>query len=171
MADPVRYVLDAGASQVEFTFDADGLAIRGRVPVRQADVLVDFDDLRRSSVDVRLDVAQATTNVPFATEAMKGASVLAASQHPVARFVSQRVTPQGQGARLEGALTLRGVTRPVTLDGAIFRKRGSAAGDHSSLVLLFEGAVNRHDFGASGFPQLVGDRVALRVLVAIDRAP
>lgn len=171
MADPVRYLLDGSASRVEFIFAAEGLQITGQVPVERAEVMVDFDDLGQSRVDVRLSVARAQTNVPFATEAMKGNSVLAAGTYPAARFQSRKVTRVGDGARLEGMLTLRGVTRPVTLNGAIFRKRGSAADDLSSLVLLFEGAVNRQDFGASGFPALVEDRVALRVLVAIDRAP
>lgn len=169
MAEPVAYRLDGTASRIEFTFDLEGLPLSGRVPITTADVIVDFDNLAQSRVGVTMHVARATTRFGIATEAMRLPSMLNTAVYPMAQFHSRRVTRLGDGARLEGDLTLRGVTRPVTLEGAIFRRRGSLPGDLSDLVLIFEGTLDRHDFGASGYHHLVAEIVALRVLVAIVR--
>ena len=166
-AEPLPYRLDNSASRIEFTFDLEGIPMTGQVPVTRADVMIDFDDVTQSQVDVTLHVARATARVGFATDAMRGNSILAPGLFPEARFQSRRVTPIGNGARIEGDLTLRGVTRPVILDGAIFRKRGSQPDDLRDLVLIFEGALDRNEFGASGYKHLVAPQVKLRILVAI----
>ena len=169
-AAPERYRLDGSASRIEFLFDLDGSVFAGRVPVRQAEVLVDFADLAASRVTVVLDVAAVSSDVGLITAALKEVSVLDTGRHPQAVFVSRRVIPRGAGAaRLEGDLTLKGVTLPVALDGAIFRRRGSDPGDLSDLVLIFEGSLSRSAFGAGGYGALVADEVGLRVLVAIVR--
>lgn len=169
LADPVRYRLDGTASRIEFTFDLEGIPLTGQVPITTAEVLVDFENLAQSSVSVTMHVARATTNIGFATEAMRLPSMLNTGLYPQAMFRSTRITRLGDGARLAGNLMLRGVTRPVVLEGAIFRRRGSDPGDLSDLVLIFEGAVDRHAFGASGYRHLVTETVGLRVLVAIVR--
>ena len=168
-AAPERYHLDGTASRIEFTFDLEGIALDGQVPITSSDIVIDFDRLEQTEVRVGMHVARATTNIGFATEAMRLPSMLNTGVYPEASFVSRRVTRLGSGARLAGDLTLRGVTRPVVLDGAIFRRRGSEPGDLSDLVLLFEGVIDRHDFGASGYRHLVTPEVRLRILVAIVR--
>ncbi|MCS7024284.1 MAG: YceI family protein [Bryobacteraceae bacterium] len=46
--------------------------------------------------------------------------MLQANQHPQMRFVSTKVTPQGANRYLvEGALTIRGVSKPVTIDALL----------------------------------------------------
>ncbi len=169
-AEPQRYVLDATGSTIGFSFSLEGNAITGSVPVTAAHVVVDFDNLGASQVSAQFNIARADAGNVFMTEAMLSSSVLDASNHPVAAFKSRRVVAQGAGARLEGDLTLRGVTRPVVLDGQIFRKRGSDPGDLSNLVLIFTGAVSRGDFGALGFPRVVADRVDLEIIAAIRAA-
>ncbi len=166
-AEPQRYVLDATGSTIGFSFSLEGNAITGSVPVTAAHVVVDFDNLGASQVSAQFNIARADAGNVFMTEAMLSSSVLDASNHPAAAFKSRRVVAQGAGARLEGDLSLRGVTRPVVLEGQIFRKRGSDAGDLSNLVLIFTGAVSRGDFGASGFPRVVADRVDLEIIAAI----
>ena len=170
-ADPERYVLDAQGSTIGFKFLLEGNAITGQVPVTSAHLVVDFDNLPASQVSAQFDISRADAGNVFMTEAMLSGSVLDAANHPGALFRTRRVVPVGAGARLEGDLTLRGVTRPVVLDGQIFRKRGSDAGDLSNLVLIFTGRVSRSAFGATGFPRVVADHVDLEIIAAIKRAP
>ncbi len=169
-AAPKRYVLDPQGSTIAFVFSLEGRPISGQVPVAAAHVVVDFDNLGASQVSAQFDLTRADAGNVFMTEAMLSASVLDAARHPQALFRSRRVTAAGAGARLEGDLTLRGVTRPVVLEGQIFRKRGSDANDLSNLVLIFTGAVSRDAFGASGFSRVVADRVALEISAAIRLA-
>ena len=50
-------------------------------------------------------------------------------------FQSTSVVGRATAAEVTGNLTIRGVTRPVTLKAEIFRPQGSAAGDRSRLTV------------------------------------
>lgn len=172
-ARPVTYRLDPDVSTVGFRYWLNGLEQAGSMPVTRADIVVDPTRLTASTVTVELDVANARTALPFATEALTGPSVLDAANHPTIRFVSTRVTlgPGGrisEGARIAGWLTIRGVTLPVVLDAALYRPRGSPSEDLSRLSVRLSGEISRAAFGATGFPDLVDDRVGLDVQAEIE---
>ncbi|MCV6584336.1 MAG: YceI family protein [Marinibacterium sp.] len=171
-ASPARYRLDPKGSSVGFVFYLNDTAYKGTMPVSAADIVVDPQNLRASRVDVSVSVDQARTGLVFATEALKGASVLDAARHPRVRFVSRKVNlgPGGRlsdGASLDGDLTLRGVTRPLRLTADVFRTRGSAANDLSALTVHLRGALNRSAFGATGYSGIVQDRILLDITAAI----
>jgi polyisoprenoid-binding protein YceI len=67
-----------------------------------------------------------------------------------------------------GNLTIRGVTRPVTLLAEVFRPKGSAEDDRSRLTVRLTGRVNRSDFGAAGWSDMVGDEVRIVINARID---
>ncbi len=169
-ADPVRYLLEPDRSTVGFTYTFGADTDDGTMPVTAADLLIDLDTPARSSVDVTVDVRRARTGFFLATEALRGASVLDARSHPTIRFRSTRVVAEGAGARIEGEFTIRGVIRPGTLSAQFFRQQGTEAGDRDRLSIYLTGAINRSEFGATGFPDEVGDRVELRILARIRRA-
>lgn len=79
---PRRYLPDAERSAVRFHFTLDGIRTTGTIPVLGADVTLDMARLARSSVDVRLDARQARAGIFIVTEALRGASVLDAANHP-----------------------------------------------------------------------------------------
>lgn len=168
-AAPQTYLLDRDKSRVSFQFDFGDQRGRGFFPVESAAVELDLQRVQRSSVDVTLSVKHARAGDLFATSAMKGDNMLAASQYPTARFVSQKVSRRPHGAEVEGFLTLRGVTRPATVQVRIIREP-DAPKDNSRLVLEITGSVSRSDFGATGFKKLVGDQIDLKFFVWINRA-
>jgi polyisoprenoid-binding protein YceI len=170
-ADPMRYGLDTGASEVAFEVDMGRSPIRGRMPVTKADLILDFDRAAGSRVRVTLDAAGARMSFPFATQAMQGPSGLNTALHPAIRFESTRVTAEGQGARIDGRLTVRGITRPVILQARIYRPKGTAPGDRRQLSIRLTGRLSRAAFGATGFSDLVGDEVRLDILARIRLAP
>ena len=169
MAAPISYNLDAEASRVAFTYTLAGADTRGRMPVQSADIAIDFDDLTQSRVAATLDADRATAGLIFATEAMKAPSVLATAQFPTITFTSTAVRPNASGAKIDGMITIRDVTRPITLDARIFRQRGTDAGDRSRLTIQLTGRVNRSAFRAGGYPELVGDEILLDIVTRIDR--
>lgn len=172
-ADPVRYRLDRASSSVGFEADFGTNLVSGTMPVAEANILIDWDRPQSSRVDVSLDLAGARANFPFATEAMLGPRVLDAARHPRITFTSTTVRAVGtEGARavIDGTATVRGVARPVTLAAEIFRRAGTEAGDRSHLAIHLTGTVHRSEFGASGFPDMVGDDVRLHIVARIDEA-
>ncbi|SDC90175.1 YceI family protein [Ruegeria marina] len=174
-AAPVRYVLDQNRSEVGFSFDLAGTRLRGTMPVAHAEVLVDFSNLSRSSVDVTLDVAKARVSLPLARRTMLGPDILWAERFPEIRFVSARIRlgPDGRisdGAEIVGHMTIRDTTRPVTLRAALYRQPGSAPEDLDLLNIRLTGSISRRAFGASGRADIVRDRVNLDISATVRRA-
>lgn len=169
LAAPAKYALDEQASTVAFETDFGPDRITGKMPVTRADLTLDFDKVANSNVAVTLDVSNAQASFPFAAQAMKGPKVLDARSYPEITFASTSVRKAGEGATVEGNVTIRGVTRPMTLAAQIYRAQGSEAGDLSHLTVRLTGAVNRSDFGATGWNDMVGDQVRLDILARIAR--
>lgn len=171
-AAPRQYKLDPRASSVGFYFNLSGTNQRGTMPVKSANIVIDPDNLQRSAVDVSVDVARAKTNFVFARNAMLDPGVLWAKRFPTIRFVSTRIQLGAggrisDGARITGNLTIRDVTRPVTLEASLFRTRGSAANDLSRLSIRLRGEISRSAFGAVGYKELVKDPVVLDIRAVI----
>ena len=170
-AAPVEYVLEPARSTVGFETDFGQQTITGRMPVTQANLTLDFDNVRNTTIDVILDVSRASASFPFAAQALKGDNVLDAARHPTIRFVSSRVRRDGTNAEVQGNLTIRGVTRPVSLRATIFLAQGSASDDYSHLTVQMTGSVNRSEFGAVGFADMVADEVRLDIIARIAATP
>ena len=174
LAAPVPYVLARTKTLIAFTFDLSGTPQTGTMPIRSADVWVDTRRLQNSRATVVLDVARAQTRLPFAREPMLGPQVLDAARFPAIGFRSTRIH-LGRGGRISdgatvtGDLTLRGLTRQIALQAALFRPPGSARDELDRLSIHLTGALNRHVFGASGYADLVGPTVGLDIRAEIER--
>ena len=157
------------ASTVAFETDFGPDKITGRFPITRADLRLDFQNLAASTVAVTLNVAGADASFPFAAQALKGPKVLDSRQFPTITFQSSAVRPTGSEAEVSGNITIRGVTRPTTLHAALFRQQGTAPGDLTLLTVHLTGSVQRSDFGATGWNDMVGDQVRLDILAQIKR--
>ncbi|TMV82429.1 YceI family protein [Thioclava sp. BHET1] len=168
-ARPASYVFEQAGSRIGFHVDFAGSAISGEIPLSASRLLLDFQDVQQSQISVTLAPRDATASFPFAAQAMRGPRVLDAAAYPAIRFVSTKVTLEGKGAAVAGALTIRDVTRPVILHATFWRPPGTGPSDLDHLILHLSGAINRADFGASGWSPTVGDRVTLDILARIRK--
>ena len=96
--------------------------------------------------------------------------MLDAAAFPEMVFRSTAISRDGDGAKVMGDLTIRGITRPVTLSARIFRQSGTGAGDLSLLTVLLKGTLVRSDYGATGWSDMVGDEVRLLITARIAKA-
>ncbi|MEL6643835.1 MAG: YceI family protein [Pseudomonadota bacterium] len=170
VAAPQSYLLDTEQSRVRYEVDFGPDIIDGTMPVSRATVVVDFDTVANSQVDVTLSPGGATASFPFAAQALRGPKVLATDEYPDLTFVSSSVRPEGTGAIVTGDITIRDVTRPIALNAQFFRPQGTQQGDRRELWIEMTGAVSRSAFGADGWSDLVQDEVRLRILARITRA-
>ncbi len=168
-AKPVRYLLEANKSLVGFVYHFNGAPTKGTMPVASADLTIDFAALHKSRVIISLNVKKARAGFIFATQALREKSVLDVANHPQIRFSSTKVSRTATGARVVGMVTIRGETKPLTLNAVFYRQKGSAPKDLSKLSILLTGSISRAAFGAAGYPKLVGDRIDLRILARIQQ--
>lgn len=169
-ADPVGYRFVPDGSQVKYRVDFGTDEIFGTMPVEEARIVLDFEQASNSSVAVTLRADQATASFPFAAQALKGPQVLATADFPRVTFETTAFRASGNTAEVDGNITIRGVTRPMTLRGGLFREQGRPAGERSELLVRLAGSVDRSAFGADGFADMVSDEVEIEILARMARA-
>ncbi len=110
------YQIDPAHSVVEFQVRHLGLAkVRGRFD-RFSGTIEIGDDPTESRVDVTIDAASIDTRDEQRDNHLRTGDFLDVENHPTLEFRSTTVRLEDEDPRVEGLLTVRGVTRPVTLD-------------------------------------------------------
>ena len=136
---------------------------------------LDPANLSAASVDVTIPVAKVTTASAGLTDHLlrpgkDGAKPDFFGPEPDdARFVSTSVTATGNMAKIEGNLTLNGISRPVTLDAEF---TGAGANPYNKKLTVGFSATTmnkRSDFGITTAIPLVSDAVELEIHVAFEK--
>jgi polyisoprenoid-binding protein YceI len=89
--------------------------VRGRFEVAAGSIEI-AESLSDSHVDVVLDTASVSTGAVGRDNHVKSADFLDVENFPEMRFVSTDITPNGDSWAMTGDLTIKGITRPATLD-------------------------------------------------------
>lgn len=166
VAQPVHYRLDPAHTRVEFSVVHLGV-LRAEGRFTQATGTVVYDAAEQDG-RIGLDVTgeSVSTGWTLRDSFLRGESMFDVEHHPVVRFRSTHlVFAAGRLAQVEGELTLRGVTRPVTL--AVTGMDCPA--DRARCTAHVDGSLRRRDFGMDfGWP-LIGDDVALSFTIVAVR--
>jgi polyisoprenoid-binding protein YceI len=134
----------------ELTFSVRHLAIsKVRGSFQTFDVtVVTPEDPSQISVVATVDVASVTTGQAQRDGHLLSSDFFLIEEHPTMTFTSTGITVDGDDFSLVGDLTLRGVTRSVTLKGEF----GGIVTDGYGQTKAGASAttkINRHDFGVS----------------------
>ncbi|MEI6225241.1 MAG: YceI family protein [Deltaproteobacteria bacterium] len=129
---------------------------------------IDEADLSKSSVTVTIEAASVDTRDEKRDGHLKSADFFDVAKFPTITFKSTKVEAGKDGAlTVTGDLTMRGVTKPVTLEGSITAAIQDPKGNARRGVSL-AGKLNRKDFGVSYGPAaVVGDEVKLDIQAEI----
>jgi polyisoprenoid-binding protein YceI len=143
---PGRWAIDPGHAEVGFVGRHFGLTkIRGRFTGVAGEVVID-DDRSASSVVVTIDTASVSSGDAARDEHLRSADFFDVDRHPTATFRSTAVTMDGPSATLAGELTIKGVSRPVTLDVDYLGRAHDPWGNERS-VFSAAGTIDREDWG------------------------
>ncbi len=143
------YTLDPSHTRIGFVArHAMVTKVRGAFNDFEGRAVLYGDDPSRSSASVTIQVASIDTRSPQRDEHLRSNDFLAIDEFPTIDFVSSAARQAGEGFELDGDLTVRGVTRPVTIP---FTFEGSATDVYGNLRVGFEGSViiSRKDFGVT----------------------
>jgi len=170
--------IDPARSRIEFSLRHLVLSqIAGRVTRFRGTIRVDTDDLTRSSVDLVIDAASLETGDPERDQHIRSAEFLNVERYPEVRFRSRRISrAEGRRYELEGDLTIRDVTREVTIE---VRDRGPDAttSPQTRGSLTARARVDRRDFGLRWNQDLdtggvvVGDRIEVGISLEVEWPP
>ncbi len=151
------YVIDPARSQIRFHavsrfMDADGTFARFGGEIR-------LEDGRIESAAGRLviEVASIDTGIRMRDDHLRGDDFFDAERHPRATFVTSTVRVVGDRVTVSGNLTIRGVTRPVSVPVTVTRAEGA-------LRVVGDLTLNRREFGVAYQSRLnpIRDEVKVR---------
>lgn len=136
----------------------------------QGTVKVDDGDLGQSSVDVVVNTRSIQMLDEQQTELLKEGDFFDVERFPQLTFKSRRVERVGEHElRVEGDVTMRGVTRPMTLAVSVTdRQPGAAPGARYARFRGF-GTLKRSEFGMTKFVDMVGDTVEFSIATEARR--
>jgi len=170
-AEPMTYRIDRDVTQVEYVAHAFGVIHqRGRFADMRGTIVLDRE-MERGDVDFDIDARSVDSGWDLRDAFLQGEPMLDAERHPLIHFHSARLAfRDGQLARIEGALTLRGVTQDVTL--TVTRLAcGNNSGDASGLDCQAHATttIRRSAFGMDSFAPFLGDEVDLQFAIVAHR--
>ncbi len=169
VAEAFDYAIITDQSMVGFTYQFGDDEVIGQFIDYSAAISIDFERAANSIVNVTLNTDTAKAGFIFATQALRSKKVLYSAQYPDIKFVSKSVKASGPNATITGLVTVRGITKPLILNARLFRDPGTKSSERDNLRIRITGALNRHDFGASGYPNDVGAILAIKINARIKR--
>ena len=165
-----RWEIDSSHSSIHFSVRHLVIAkVRGQFRRWTGTVVVPDNDFGRAALDVVVDTASIDTGVADRDTHLRSADFLDVEQFPEITFRSTGVTRTASDRlRLDGDLTIKGVTRTVVLD---VEQLGTAKDPWGNERAAFSAttAVDRKEFGLTWNQVLetggvmVGDRIEIAI--------
>ncbi|MBX3606093.1 MAG: YceI family protein [Piscinibacter sp.] len=165
-AAATEYRLDPQHSFVHFEVLHFGTStLRGRFGPLDGQASLDAP-AGRGRTGLRIPMASLSTGLPVLDRRLREADLLAVDAYPEAYFVAEHfVFEDGALREVRGEVTLRGISRPLTLRALRFGCRPHPTLQRDWCGGDFETELRRSDFGMTFGLPLVADRVRLLIEV------
>lgn len=173
------YTVDSGHTLVVWTVDHLGFSpytgIFGDVT---GSLTIDPRNPNAAKVDITIPVSKVVTASAGLTQHLLrpgkdgGKPDFFGVSPAEARFVSTSVVARGQSGRINGNLTLNGVTRPIILNATFYGagKAPAMMGGKENVGFKATTTIRRSEFGLGFAVPIVGDAVKLDISAAFQRA-
>lgn len=173
-AAPATWVIDKAHTDVSFRIRHLVSRVRGQFRDFEGTITADPANLAGGSVQVTVRTASVFTDNERRDTHLRSAEFFDVEKFPEMTFKSTRVETSGSKLKITGDLTIKGVTKPVVLDGEFTGIMGPD-GPKQRVGFSATGTVNRLDYGVSwnraaeGGGVVLGDEVTIELLVEAIR--
>lgn len=164
LAAPQTYVLDPTHSFPRFSYDHMGMSKQILRFNKTTGTVVLDKEARQAKVDVTIDMTSIDTGFDEFDEHIQGTDFLDTATYPTATFKSTKVNFQGdQPISIEGDLTIKGITKPITLTVNSFFSGPHPMLEKDAVGASATGVIKRSEFNAGMYAPAVGDEVTLDI--------
>ena len=165
-AAPETYVADSSHTFSRFSYSHFGYSTQQSRFNKNSGKVV-FDKVAKTgSVDIVIDTKSVDTGNDTFNEHIQGEDFLDTAKYPTATFKSTKVIFEGdKPAKVEGNLTLKGVTKPVTLTVTSFQAMPHPMLKKDAIGANAYTVVKRSEFNAGKYAPYVGDDVRIEVAI------
>lgn len=166
VAAPETYAVDGNHTYPRFEYSHFGYSTQlSRFDKTTGTIVIDRA-AKTGSVDIAIDMKSVNTGSALFNEHIQGPDFLDTAKYPTATFKSTAVRFDGdKPAAIDGNLTVKGITKPVTLTVTSFHcmphpiLKKDACGANATTK------VKRTDFNAGKYAPNVGDEVTITLAV------
>ncbi|MDP3404862.1 MAG: YceI family protein [Brevundimonas sp.] len=159
------YALDSGHGKITWSVNHLGFSTYyGQFVNVKADLKLNPANPSASSLTATIPLTDVAPNDDRLKAHLQTADFFDTANHPTATFVSRSVTVDAANANeatVVGDLTLRGVTRPVTME-VTFNQAGTAMGSYKT-GFDGEATIKRSEFGINYALPAISDEVKLHI--------
>lgn len=160
------YALDAAHGKITWSVDHLGFSTYyGQFVNVQAELKLDPANPSASTLTATIPLTDVDSNSDGLDAHLQTADFFDTANHPTATFVSRSITIDSDDpteADVLGDLTIRGVTRPVTME-VEFNQAGPSMGNTYKVGFDGEATIKRSEFGVNYALPAVSDEVKLHL--------
>lgn len=138
--DPAHSLVEFSAKHMMIT------TVKGRITDVEGVIYTDEKDPKKSSVEATLNAASIDTRTDQRDQHLRSADFLNVEKYPTIKFRSTRIEGDKDHFKLTGDVTIRDVTRPITLD-VEFEGRTKDPWGGERVGFSAKGKIDRRDFG------------------------
>jgi polyisoprenoid-binding protein YceI len=164
LAAPETFVVDGNHSFPSFSYNHLGYSIQmSRFDKATGTITLD-KAAKTAAVDIVIDTKSVNTGSTTFNEHIQGEDFLDTAKHPTATFKSTKVVFEGdKPVSIDGNLTLKGVTKPVTLKVTSFHAMPHPMLKKDAIGANATTKVKRTDFNMGKNVPHVGDEVTIDI--------
>ena len=165
-AAPQTYVVDGTHTLPRFSYSHFGFSTQlSRFNKTSGKIVLDRE-AKTGSVDVVIDTTSVDTGFDVFNGHIQGEDFLSTEKFPSATFKSTKVRFEGdKPVAVEGDLTIKGVTKPVTLTLTSFILQPHPMLKKDAIGANATTRISRTEFGAGKYAPNVGDEVTIDLAV------
>ncbi|THF55385.1 YceI family protein [Pseudothauera rhizosphaerae] len=166
LAAPETYVIDNTHTFPRFEYSHFGFSNQiHRFNTTKGTIVWDRE-ARTGAVDITIDTTSVDTGYALFDEHIQGEDFLDTANHPTITYKSTAVRFDGdKPVAIDGELTIKGVTRPVTLTLTSFHSMPHPMARKPALGANAVAQIKRSEFNAGKFAPNVSDEVTLSIAV------
>jgi len=165
-AADVVWSSDAAVSKVTLTVPYLFLSkINATIPIESGTIVTTDASTTPLLVDLRFASAALTTGDPKRDADLRSDKFFDVARYPTILFASEQIVETNAGTfSVKGSLTMNGTTRPILLEGHSLPEQRDADGKRH---VRYEatGSFHRSDFGMTSARGIVGNGIALDVII------
>jgi len=167
LAAPETFVLDGSHTFPRFSYSHFGYSTQLSSFSKTTGKVVFDKAAKTGAVDIVIDTKSVNTGFDTFNEHIQGEDFLDTAKFPTATFKSTKVVFEGdKPAKVEGQLTIKGVTKPVTLTVTSFQAMPHPMMKKDAIGANAYTVIKRSEFNAGKYAPYVGDEV--RIDVALE---
>jgi polyisoprenoid-binding protein YceI len=167
LAAPETYTLDPAHTFPRFSYNHMGFSTQLSRFDKTSGTVVFDKAAKTGSVDIVIDMKSVNTGFSTFNEHIQGEDFLDTAKYPTATFKSTKVNFKGdKPATIVGDLTIKGVTKPVTLTVTSFQAMPHPMLKKDAIGANAATTIKRTEFNAGKYAPNVSDEV--RIDIALE---